>query len=314
MTFKMTVTIYEMPEGMPSTLTIQCAAKEGLWRQTSTIEMDGQSIRTVSVMDLEQGKMLSLVEIEEDKTAIVMDISQLSDDMKANSRNMITEMKRIIEGSDETLGEKEIDGRKTKGFRVTSRGQEMELWVDAKTGDPIQIEMKVPDFGAVVMSEIKFDVELDDSLFDVTPPEGYEIQAVKMDLGNVTDDDLLVLLRYVAEHNDNTFGAHPFMKLMTIISTEADANREKGLTEQQQIDTSLARSKMLTRMSFFITTVGESWHWQGGGVKFGDADTPICWYKLKDAENFRVVYGDLSVKDSAAEDLPPIKEPAETNE
>jgi hypothetical protein len=30
----------------------------------------------------------------------------------------------------------------------------------------------------------------------------------------------------------------------------------------------------------------------------------VCWYKLKGAKTYRVVYGDLSVKDVAAEDLP----------
>ena len=41
--------------------------------------------------------------------------------------------------------------------------------------------------------------------------------------------------------------------------------------------------------------------------ELGDKDRIVCWYKLKAAKDqgtYRVVYGDLSVKDVAAKDLP----------
>ena len=54
-------------------------------------------------------------------------------------------------------------------------------------------------------------------------------------------------------------------------------------------------------------TVEKSFRYLGKGVKLGDKDRIVCWYKLKDAKDantYRVVYGDLSVKDVAPEDLP----------
>lgn len=39
-------------------------------------------------------------------------------------------------------------------------------------------------------------------------------------------------------------------------------------------------------------------HYVGKGVSFGAADTPIFWYRPKDSKNYRVVYADLSVRDS----------------
>lgn len=53
--------------------------------------------------------------------------------------------------------------------------------------------------------------------------------------------------------------------------------------------------------------VEQSFRYVGKGVKLGDKDRIVCWYKLKnatDAQAYRVVYGDLSVKDMAAKDLP----------
>ncbi|MBN2294136.1 MAG: hypothetical protein JXM70_17045 [Pirellulales bacterium] len=38
-------------------------------------------------------------------------------------------------------------------------------------------------------------------------------------------------------------------------------------------------------------------HYAGKGVSFGTADTPIFWYRPKNAKKFRVIYADLSVKE-----------------
>ena len=50
--------------------------------------------------------------------------------------------------------------------------------------------------------------------------------------------------------------------------------------------------------------VQDSFRYFGKDVKLGDKDAIVCWYRLKGAETYRVVYGDLSVKDVAWEDLP----------
>jgi outer membrane lipoprotein-sorting protein len=39
-------------------------------------------------------------------------------------------------------------------------------------------------------------------------------------------------------------------------------------------------------------------HYVGKGVSFGAADTPIFWYRPKDSKKYRVIYADLSVRDS----------------
>ena len=39
-------------------------------------------------------------------------------------------------------------------------------------------------------------------------------------------------------------------------------------------------------------------HYAGKGVKLGAADTPIFWYRPKDSKKYRVIYADLSVRES----------------
>ena len=58
----------------------------------------------------------------------------------------------------------------------------------------------------------------------------------------------------------------------------------------------------------FIVRLPENSDWQyvGEDVQLGDASKAVCWYKPAGSETYRVVYGDLSVKDVAPEDLPSI--------
>ncbi|MHC4460313.1 MAG: hypothetical protein ACYS6W_14385, partial [Planctomycetota bacterium] len=46
------------------------------------------------------------------------------------------------------------------------------------------------------------------------------------------------------------------------------------------------------------------YHYAGKGVKLGDADKAIFWYQPKDSTTYRVIYGDLSVKEVSPENLP----------
>jgi hypothetical protein len=45
-------------------------------------------------------------------------------------------------------------------------------------------------------------------------------------------------------------------------------------------------------------------HYAGNGVKVGEADKAIFWYLPEGSGAYRVIYGDLSVKDVAEENLP----------
>ena len=74
------------------------------------------------------------------------------------------------------------------------------------------------------------------------------------------------------------------------------------MTKKQKLDLALE----LQRAYIFIQLLKaeNDWHYVGNGVKLGNAESPICWYRPDDSETYRVIYGDLSVKDVAPEDLP----------
>jgi hypothetical protein len=53
-----------------------------------------------------------------------------------------------------------------------------------------------------------------------------------------------------------------------------------------------------------LDPMGTIWHYAGNGVKLGDASKAVFWYQPKGSETYRVIYGYLSVKDVAPNDLP----------
>ena len=119
-----------------------------------------------------------------------------------------------------------------------------------------------------------------------------------------TEQDFIEILRIWAEvMRDGTFpeaiGTENAMKQMPVLVqkvTQMQVSEEKGT----EIGMSFARGML------FHQTVNDQgpWHYAGAGVKLGDADKAIFRYQPKDSETWRVIYGDLSVKDVATEDLP----------
>ena len=129
-------------------------------------------------------------------------------------------------------------------------------------------------------------------------------------------------LGIVADFNDKTFPDQLTPTPHNLMSkiNQALKKPEKDLTavEKKLIDTDMdyCRRGVDTAgnapiLVFFYwnpdATVEKSFRYLGKGIKLGDKDRIVCWYKLKEAKNpktYRVVYGDLSVKDVAPEDLP----------
>jgi len=46
------------------------------------------------------------------------------------------------------------------------------------------------------------------------------------------------------------------------------------------------------------------WKYTGAGVKLGDASKVVFWYQPQGSDTCRAIYGDLTVKDVAKENLP----------
>jgi outer membrane lipoprotein-sorting protein len=255
------------------------------------------------IIDTDNAELLALD--TDGKTAAYADISG---DLGDRHRSFIKFVRQIItqlqEGQVEQLGEQVIDGQKAVGFVGKGQNEAVTIWADPETALPIRIEAQLGQEFAFVMKNFEFDADVDESLVSMDVPDGYTLEEKNLELGNASEEDFIESLRIWAEIiGDGTFpdviGTEATMKQMPILVQKVTAmqvSEEKGT----QIGMSFAKGMLFHQT---IEAQGQ-WTYAGAGVKLGDADTAIFWYQPQGSATCRVIYGDLSVKDVAPENLP----------
>lgn len=312
--FKSTITFAQVVEPILNAKTVICDLIIGSDETnpvTHEIIVDSRIRRTMSnlpnmtmIIDLDGESMLVLD--TEEKTAAYVDIQG---DVRDRTQNYVTFLRQAINevqknSNIEELGEQVIDGQKAVGFKGSGPNEEVTIWADPKTARPIRIEAQIGQEFAFIMKNFEFDVAVDDSLVSMEVPAGYVLQEKSIDFSDSTEKDFVESLRIWAEIiGDGTFpdaiGTESAMKAMpTLVQklTQMQLSEEEGT----QLGTSFGKGMMFHQI---LETQGE-WNYAGAGVKLGDADTAIFWYQPQDSATYRVIYGDLNVKDVTPEDLP----------
>ena len=255
------------------------------------------------IIDIDNAKLLGLDTYA--KTAIYVDIEG---DLEDRHRSYIKFVRQIIgqlqDGQVEQLGERVIDGQEAIGFVGRGQNEEVRIWADPETALPIRIEAQIGQEFSFIMKNFEFNAAVDESLVSMDVPDGYTLQKTDIDLGNATEEDFVESLRIWAEIiGDGTFpeaiGTQSTMKQMPLLVQKVAAmqvSEEKGT----EIGMSFAKGMLFHQI---LESQG-AWNYAGAGVKLGDADTVIFWYQPRGSQTYRVIYGDLSVKDVAAENLP----------
>jgi len=155
----------------------------------------------VLVANFEQGKVMILMPAK--NQAAVMQVGPPGVVPAYNRFNQLLAIRPLIEhglatedDSVEFLGEREIDGITAIGYHVVGPAHhgDMTVWADVETKLPVWIERDMKrQRQRVTISDIAYDVEPDESLFGVEPPEGYvvatpdEAQPEFVVTGTVTD-------------------------------------------------------------------------------------------------------------------------------
>ncbi len=307
-------------------------------RERVEMSMSLGSAKASSIMIMDHQAMKSLVLAPEQKLAITIDLSKIKKPAGPSSQfEMVRQL--IREGSSspgekvESLGKKEIDGQTVIGFRTHINMFDQTLWADPQTARLVRVDVVYSGgSGHGEMSNFRYDMELDPSLFSLEPPAGYTVQTqtVKMPV----EDDLVNTLRLVAEHNDSTFPAAIGMnnkEFQQAIRAASISQAEKLLKtpEAQKLMERLKAqygkdqagfmkawmnewmkmtgplnqklTQKYTQGMMFYNMLGSQndSHYAGKDVKLGTPDRPIFWYKPTGADKYRVIYADLSVKEAA---------------
>ena len=268
------------------------------------------------IVDVQQSKMLTLIPAL--KKAIVHNIVFVPDDPDTLSVNIFQEIRRHIQEAQVTqdesvqfLGDQKIDGLSVVGYLIKKPGIEITIWSDSKTKLPTRVETSTGPVKCTI-SNIVFDVELDESLFSLEIPEGYSVETSQSDLSELQEKDLIQLFRVWTDHMDGKFpsGIHPTVMLREFIGYvkyQKDKITKSGRkpTEEDKLAVKNSAFRMTRGYLFVLGLPDESeWQYAGKDVRFGDAETAIFWYRPEGSETYRVIYGDLRVDDVAPEHLP----------
>jgi outer membrane lipoprotein-sorting protein len=98
------------------------------------------------------------------------------DDGVPEAKNYFEVLRSFRDRATELLGERELEGRIATGYRVEDGGGLVTVWADRETGLPMLIHCTaMPHGGEVVLSDFEYNVRLDESLFDFTPPPDYTV-------------------------------------------------------------------------------------------------------------------------------------------
>jgi outer membrane lipoprotein-sorting protein len=259
------------------------------------------------IIDIDGEKMLNLYSADgKQGTAEYIDIKgpikEGAKNFLAFIRYTFTRVQASPDFKAEELPKKEFDGRTLIGFLSKGSGENIVIWADPRTALPVRIEMKIGQ-QEVVIKNFEFDVSVDDNLISMKLPAGFTAKPTQMDLTNPTEQDFIDILQFWAKvmldgQFPDSVGTQDFMN---IIGPLTDKLKQQGASEQEnsQIGQSYARGMMFLQ-KFELLGQG-SWHYAGKGVKLGDASKAVFWYKFKDAPTWRVIYGDMTVKDAAEE-------------
>jgi outer membrane lipoprotein-sorting protein len=288
--------IRQANNGGGETIKVDIVYKEPGHLRTTTV--DGY----IAILDQTSGKMISIV------PQGGYNLGDLKD-LKSNDGGPFADieaMKALPAKADLQLAPKDIDGIECDGYQVAQGDMTTIVWLDTKTGDVAQIELKYASAPGMntIMKNIKLDVPLEDSLFSLIPPAGYKELGGEIKSNTViqTEETFVNWLRWWANGNiDETFPPMVFgSEIAKVVMDMAKQGKLKG-EAWEKVDT----QQMFNAMLFVANLPKESnWRYAGNGVKLGTADKPIFWYKPNGADKYRVIFGDLNVKDVNEADLP----------
>jgi hypothetical protein len=214
------------------------------------------------------------------------------------------------DGTEKNLGQVVLSGCDTVCFEISNGNKRITVWADPTTAIPIQIEETWDANGSIkriLRSDIKFDIEFDEQLFSLTPPEDYCL--LDFETGRIqtpfelTEKHLVEGLAVYPKYLDGGFptrfkGGRPMTEEVRKKCREEVA--KLSWTDEEANKSSLA-CEFIERLP-----EGSDYQYVGENVKLGDAEAPVCWWKPPGSKTYRVIYGGLSVRDVEPDDLPKV--------
>jgi len=287
-------------ETMP-TVRLDVAFKEPGYFRTATA--DGY----ITVVDATHDVVKGISLVPGTKSYVVFQMDHVADDPGKDPWATVEKLRALPAQADEALGRRDIDGRTLDGFRVRDTDTTITVWIDPKTGDLVRAELEFANAPGMnmILSDVRVDAPLDDGLFSLTAPEGYEPVQVAADVSTVTEKDFIEFLRLWSHWTvDGTFPPIVYGPEIARIAIQMAGEGKFRAPNAPGYDPDQQKNIMFRGLSFMGTVPSGAWRYAGQNVPFGDPGVPIFWYQPQGSATWRVIYADLHVADTAPDKLP----------
>lgn len=268
------------------------------------------------------GGVTTIVDIENGRVRVLHLYNKVAEytyyeDVSPDVQNFLGDLKnRILILKDDPdytvkeLSRKQLDGKEVEGFFAkypkVDPSIDITIWADVDTKLPVCIETNTETKeGQIrdVMKNIKFDIPLEEDLFSMEAPAGYAVwDAKNLDI-QAAEAKFIEGLRVIAESFNNgffpdSFSYDNFQKWMY-----GDFNKQLAAMNLPKEEADALVQK-LWESSILIRFFRGEMTYRGKGVRLGETETPIFWYKPEKSETYHVIYGDLHVENVRLENLP----------
>jgi len=267
------------------------------------IETMVNNVTTTTITDYVAGKSLTLE--AQSKKAISITFPAGKPDQ--NPGNKIEGFRQMIAAESRStlnardLGTKTFGDQKAIGFEFAMSVGVIQIWADSQNGLPVRIEMDAPATSKLheILSDIKVNPPIDESLLELKIPEGYTEQKLGF-TGTADPESMLIkLLEIIAKHNGSRFpdellGESGINSYISKLVKAIDEAHEPGSEASNQAKIQLAGTAA-GAIAFASSLPKESLDYWGENVLLGAKETPIL--RFQHAGKSRVIYADLTVKD-----------------
>ena len=204
------------------------------------------------------------------------------------------------------LGTQEIHGKQAHGYMMAYKNLDddlVELWLDPETDLPLEVGWETKDettTSHVRMIDFRWNIDLDEKLFDPTPPAGY------IDNTPPTDEKSLAQIAGALKLYARLSGGH-YPQIDTYkVNAKFDADAIYAEMLKMARFAGPARPEWASDKKFLeIQQAKPGLDWIGRivlsnlsgyhGSKVGpqDQDKPLLWWRSEEPTGYRVFYGDL---------------------
>ena len=151
-----------------------------------------------TIIDLENMKVM-VIEPEK-KTVVYVELEGLGEikNYLETLKNVVTRLEGNPQFEVENQGVKNVEGKEYVVFVAKVNDETVTILVDPETAVPVSIVHDTPNM-RVAADNLKFDVELDESRFNMEVPQGYKIQKAGIDFKDNSEAGFIETLRIWAE-------------------------------------------------------------------------------------------------------------------